>query len=223
MGRRKGAKKGKGKASASMVVTPRSALSQSSITATSYKGGIWLPGSLEQERVIAQNMLFSQLLSSSAAGSFFNSYGTNLVTNCTNWTAMSAVYDEYRVLAFEVEFFPSNRYSRATTTVTFPGVGVVDHDNAAPLVSVASGMGYESARMLSLDDPWTDRKEYRGSSVPSLKWHMSGIDEAPWLNVQAASSIAAYGGIKLAFDNLSASTTYGRAICRFLVQFKGTF
>jgi hypothetical protein len=72
--------------------------------------------------------------------------------------------------------------------------------------------------MLSLEDPWTDAAEYRGSSVPSLIIRMDGVEEAQWVPVAATS---AFLFIKLFFTGLTASTNYGQYIVRGKLQFRG--
>lgn len=157
---------------------------------------------------------------SDATGGLRFVVGERDVTLAAQWSSISGLYDEYRVLAYELEYFPANRYSK-TVVNTFPILGVIDHDDAAPLTTAEQAIGYESARILTLDDPWTDRKEYRGSSVPSLKMYMSGPEESGFLTTattgtsQRAILLFAAGGI------LTPNTTYGLYLVRWLVQFRG--
>lgn len=97
-----------------------------------------------------------------------------------------------------------------------PGIGVVDRNDSTPLS--APSILYESTRQLSLEDPWSDRSEYRGSSVPALHIRMDGAEEAQWLST---GSTAAELYVKLYFSGLTASTTYGVYYVRALVQFRG--
>jgi len=155
----------------------------------------------------------------SNAGGVINAVYDQTMTTANAWTHLAASYDEFRVLAFQVEFFPNNRYTKVTTLCT-PLVGVVDRDSNGALLSFAAGFQYASARMLSLEDPWTDAKEYKGSSVPALKWKMDSVEDAVFLTT-AAPTPTIKGAIKLYGQNLTASTTYGIVLQRFIVQFRG--
>jgi len=197
--------------------SPSQADKPSSLSAIRYTGSIWIPRARFGDDVHLENLVFTNSMTSNVSGIINTIYVQN-PSVATSWGACSTLYDMYRVLAFELEFFPSNRYSK-TTTICNPGVGLVDIDDAVtPIPSLVSGVGNVSARMLSLEDPWTDRGEYRGSSVPSLKWYMDGAEHALWINTSAPVSSAA---IKVFFNGLTVSAGYGQVIVRWLVQFRG--
>jgi hypothetical protein len=157
-------------------------------------------------------------LTSNAGGVFAGVYDQTM-TNLAGWSDYAVVFDEFRVLGFQIEFFPVNRYTKVTTTC-YPGVGVVDRDSNGALASIGAAFAYSSARVLSLEDPWTDAKEYRGSSVPALKWKMNSVLDGTYITT-AAPTPTVKAAIKFYFQNLSASTTYGIVVQRMLVQFRG--
>lgn len=184
--------------------------------AVKYTGPIWDRRFRENRNLVVVDLIAQGAISSSAGGIINNVFTSGSVTWPT-FSTWAGLYDEYRVLGMQLEFFPSNRYSKATT-VCNPGYGVVDHADSAALTTYAQAATYASARILSLEDPWTDRSEYRGSSVPSLVIRMDGVEEAQWLPVASTSSFLA---IKLYFNGLTASTGYGMFMLRGLVQFRG--
>jgi len=185
-------------------------------TALSYRGPIWDRRFRENRNMVVVDLLAQGSLSSSAGGIINNVFTSSSITWPT-FSTWAGLYDEFRVLGMQLEFYPSNRYSKATT-ICNPGYGVVDHADTTVLTSYAQAATYASARILSLEDPWSDRREYRGSSVPSLVIRMDGVEEAQWLPVASTAALLA---IKLYFNGLTASTVYGMFILRGLVQFRG--
>lgn len=181
-----------------------------------YEGPIEVPRQQLQEHIIVTTQFFTGGLASSAGG-IISSVFTNDPSNTLEWASISAIYDEFRVLGFDLEFFPSNRYSK-TTTVCTPGVGVVDHGTIAVLASLAAGFQHESCRVLSLEDPWTSRGDFAGDCAKPLQWRMASSEEAVFTYTSTTLSNSA---IKLYFTGLTASTTYGQFLLRFLVQFRG--
>jgi len=183
-----------------------------------YRGPIWDRGAIGNSDCVTTNLIFGMTLNSTAAGLITTVFDQSM-TSLADWGNWAGIYDEYRVLGCQLEFFPNNRYSKVAATCT-PGFGVVDRDSNGALVSVAQALGYSSVRILSLEDPWTDRKEYRGSSVPSISWRMNSVLDGTFLTT-AAPSGATKPTIKLYFSGLSASTGYGFCVQRMLVQFRG--
>jgi len=185
-----------------------------SSVALSYRGPIW-DGAYHEQRVTRCHLLFATANLNSTAGGVIATVISSSSVTFSNFAAYANIYDEFRVLGMQLEYFPANRYSK-TTTVCMPGIGVVDRNDSTPLS--APSILYESTRQLSLEDPWTDRSEYRGSSVPALHIRMEGAEEAQWLST---GSTAAELYVKLYFSGLTASTTYGVYYVRALVQFRG--
>jgi len=210
--------KGKAKVESASISSIKQASSSSSAGKLMYTGPIMLPKTILQEDVHCENLFFEGTLTSSSTG-VINNFYTNDPTNCLEWTTWVLLYEEFRVLAFELEYFPSNRYSK-TTTVCIPGVGVVDKTGSGALSSLSNGFSHGSCRVLSLEDPWTSRRDFAGNKAPSFTWRMSSAEEALFTNT---STTLSNGAIKLFFANLSNSTQYGIILLRFLVQFRGRF
>jgi len=187
-------------------------------TALRYRGPIWDPGAIGNRDIVTANLLFEGTLTSSAGGVISSVYDQSM-TGLQGWTQFSQLYDEFRVLGCQLEYFPANRYSRGAIA-TFPGFGVIDRDSNGALTSTAQAVGYASCRILSLDDPWTDRREFRGSSVPSLSYRMDAVNDGLFITT-AAPTPATKPTIKLYITGLTATTNYGIVIQRVLVQFRG--
>jgi hypothetical protein len=217
-GKRNKSQKGKGKAAVPAISSIAAASRVTSSALSLYTGPIWDQGALGNKDLVVTNLIYQGFLSSNPGGVSAVVQDMSMV-GFIGWTSFSTVYDEFRVLAMEAEYFPNNRYSKATVICT-PGVGVIDRDSNAPLGSFSQAFGYASARIFSLEDPWTDRKEYVGSSVPSMKYKMVGTEESLWVTT-AVPAPATHPAIKFYFSGLSASTQYGMLLQRALVQFRG--
>lgn len=190
----------------------------SSATTMIYRGPIWTPGTAANRDIVTTQMVYQNNVFSNAAGICAAVFDQTM-TGLLNWATYAALYDEYRVLGCQLEYYPANRYSKAVVVCT-PGVGVVDRDSNGALTSLAQGFGYASCRVLSLEDPWTDTRTYRGSSLPVISFRMDGVNDATWITT-AAPIAATKPAIKLYFTGLTASTTYGLGVQRMAVQFRG--
>ena len=143
-------------------------------------------------------------LSSDATGSIANVINES-PTSAPDWVNLANTFDKYRVIGFEVKFYPNNRYSKTTTTCT-PVIVTVDRDDLAPLASYGQASESEGAVEKTLEDPWSYCASAQGS--PSLDFR------------DCLSSTNTYF-IKLFASGLSVSTVYGRLFVTTMVQFQG--
>ncbi len=124
----------------------------------------------------------------------------------SNWSALSVIYDEYRVLSMTTHFEPYQRYHDATLN-TSPIYVVSDRGDATALTSYQNALEYSSVSMFNSADRWSK----------SVK--MVGAEDAAWTPVGTGVS-ALY--IKVYASILTNSTAIGRAATTILVQFRGT-
>jgi hypothetical protein len=183
-----------------------------------YSGPIWDRGALGNRDMVTANLVYQTTQSSNGAGIMTGVFDQTM-TGMIGWSYWAGLYDEFRVLGMQLEFFPVNRYSKLTAVCT-PGVGVIDRDSNGPLISLANGFGYASCRILSLEDPWADRHFYKGNCEPPITFRMDGVNDATWTTT-AAPSGTNKPAIKFYFSGLTASTPYGLFVQRALVQFRG--
>jgi len=123
---------------------------------------------------------------------------------CAQWTQLSQTWDEYRVLMYEVEYIPNNRYNRGAV-VTTPITAVLDYDSAVVLGSYGVADSYASAKTKSLDVPW------------KVTIRMNGIENSTFVNALATTSTFF---IKFFSSGLTVSTVYGKIFYRARIQFK---
>ncbi len=175
-------------------------------TALTYHGPIVSKKAKAENETIVTNLNFTGLLTSTAGGAIDSFYSNDPASYAiADWTNLAAVWHEYRVLGFRVEFFPYNRYSK-TTVVCTPMIVVVDRADASLLGSYQTGMDHSSAKKVSLEDPWI------------MEAKMASTEEAAFIST---GSTSAQTWIKFYSSGLSVSTVYGRTFVYLLLQLRG--
>lgn len=141
----------------------------------------------------------------SSAGGVLNTVFSTNPSSTTQWSNLQAVFDEYRVLALEVEYVPL--FSTLPSTLaggTF--IMVVDHDSAGSITVAGTAMGYESAKYGPIDR----RLKHT--------FRMSGTLESNFINTSSPTGVQS---VKTFATGLTASTKYGDFYARFLIQWRG--
>jgi len=178
--------------------------SEPSSSVSIYRGPVLPPGYKGEEELFTVPFGLQVSLQSSVAGVAALVYSSS-PASATDWAAAQAFYDEYRVLALRLKFFPTNRYSK-TTTISRPAVTYVDRDDTSLPTSYGTATKKASSVIRSLEDPWTQ----------VIK--MDGIEDAAFFTT--ATVVNAFS-LKLYADGLSISTEYGMMFIEYLVQFRG--
>jgi len=174
--------------------------------ALSYKGPLKIKAEKNETMTMTTTLNFTGVIASTAGGIIDSSYSSDPSSYAlSDWTNLVGLYHEFRTLGVRVEFWPHNRYSKSTT-VTTPGICVVDHESAGTLGSYQTAMSHESAKKISWEDGWM------------MEGRMSGAEEAAWLSTAAPVPLF---WIKFYADGLSVSTTYGRFFVYVAVEMRG--
>jgi len=175
------------------------------IAASSYYGQLRDPST--RNEVTLKTLVLNSVSSLTSSGiGVINPVYSSSPSTAANWTGLSGVFDEYRVLAFEVWFEPNDQYDLPATTGTVPIFTVLDHDNALVLPSYTVAAQYESVRMHNLSRPFKRRI------------FMSEFAEAQFFNTATPS---ASFFIKLYAQNAAFTSTYGLVMVTWRVQFRG--
>jgi len=169
-----------------------------------YKGPVLPKGYKGEEELFTVPFGLQVSLQSSVAGVAALVYSSS-PASASDWAAAQAFYDEYRVLAMRLKYFPTNRYSK-TTTISRPAITYVDRDDTSLPTSYGSSAKKASSVIRSLEDPW------------SQVIKMDGIEDAQFFTT--ATVVNAFS-LKLYADGLSISTEYGMMFLEYLVQFRG--
>jgi len=172
--------------------------------AVTYRGPYRLPQALPQTNVLTveKNLFFN--LFSDVGGTIALVQGSSPAA-IGDWTSLANSFEEYRTLAFEIEYRPANRYSKVTTA-TFPSCWIVDRSSASALGSSITAANHASCRLLSLEDPF------------KIGCKMTGTDESDFIPTSAPISVS---WIKAYVTGLTASTTYGSCLVKYVIQLRG--
>jgi hypothetical protein len=168
-----------------------------------YRGPTLPYDALSANRTIETTLFFENALTSDGAGVYNTVYQPS--SSFDDFSDFSSVYDEVRCLSFKMIFVPSNRYTKVTTTC-IPGYVFIDRGNSTASTSRAVAYAHESAKLLTLEDPWTHECK------------MTSIDESSF---QSVASYASLFFIKTYFNGLSLATTYGYVRQIAIFQFRG--
>ncbi len=128
-------------------------------------------------------------------------------SSSANWSALTSLFQEYRILGIETHFLPINRYSVATSN--FPVFTVVDRSSATALSSLSQAAAFGSS------------KEHMIGEKFKRSARMHDVGEADWNLISASPSNTSIFYIKMYGSGLAASTNYYQYISYILVQFKG--
>lgn len=183
------------------------------ISAVAYMGPVRTPDVLRGQDCYTCVLTTDGALSTDAGGLIQYVFSSNpavpgAVGAATGWSQFAAVFDEFRVLAFEVEFL--SIYDQLISGASNMLSTVLDYDNATALTSYAVADNYGSQKNFSI-------QEYDGK-VKKRKILMSGIENSVFSNTAAP---AALFWIKFFASNLVVSTQVLHVVVRYRVQFRG--
>jgi hypothetical protein len=165
---------------------------------------------------------------------------SNAAWNTVNWNnyaQYATVFQEYRIMAFEIELFTSvNTVTMGVlgTGTQFPmAYGVVDYEDAVKLPSAVSALQYSScvitqpgsvqgskkicctapAAFLALDNDATFIGTVTATGIARQQWLACGTNSS-----SAAAAVIPHGYVKYYFDNLGSTTATTTCILTFIVR-----
>ncbi len=142
----------------------------------------------------------------STAGGVINDIFTDLPSGA-DWTAMTAVFSEYRVLAMAIRYTPNVTGATQGALVYAPLYSIWDASNTTtPVGSYATALNYPNYKVASLNEPLFHMHK------------MSSVEEGTFVSV--ASVLLDYA-FKLFATGLTVSTLYGRVAVTWHLQFRG--
>lgn len=186
---------------------PRDSQQNPSTNLIVYRGPVRVPysGVPNDEMVVTLGRFFA-LSGSTSLGlqASFNS----LATSTTEWAGYAALYDEFRVLAFESKWCP--HYGWGNTSVNHgSGLWITSHQSTtiAPFTSLN--------QMLEYSD-WT---EFHTGKNSTISWKMAATEEAQFQGTASPVSVGQIVGfIPIA---TTSSIPYGNIYASWRIQFRG--
>jgi hypothetical protein len=129
-------------------------------------------------------------------------------SNWSNWTNTASTYDEYRILAWQIEYSPFGRYhTNVSPNIVAPIMIACDRTDATAAASMASIVGHVSVRMFNLADSW--KYTIRADGLKDFQW------------TPCSAPVATFY-CKTYADNVSASYACGRFLLSMRLQLRST-
>lgn len=174
---------------------------------TTYGGPVRLPtGSGLDKRTTRCNVSVSSTFASSAGGTAAGTFSSD-PGSTTDWSSLSSIYQEYRVLGFEAVYTPYETVPVSGSRA--PGVGAADYVHYAGATTPASLDGILQN---------ANHTTFHTHRPCKITWKMRGVEEATWQKMSVAQD---HGSIRWYVDGLTASATYGRWFVTYLVELRG--
>jgi len=123
-----------------------------------------------------------------------------------DFSAWAGLYREYRVLACRLEYHPDVIGATVSTLLYKPVYTLVDRLDTSAVGAYANVESNTSLRIFTLNQPW-----FREAK-------MEDTSEADFINISGDSPSPF--GIKAFVTGLTPSTSYGRTLGRWVVQFR---
>ncbi len=140
-------------------------------------------------------------------------------SSLANFTDMSAGFDQYRIKAVQVQFYP-HLSAIIGTSNTGLITSVIDYDDANPLSTVSDALGYSNQCTVSGYTPFTRTFEPR-LAVAAYSGVFTNYknEKADWID--CSSSGVAHYGVKTIWTPTDAVYRYD-VIVRVLIQYRNT-
>lgn len=162
----------------------------------------------QDSRPIKVNLSYTFTMSSDATGVLRNIIRGPGLTSSSDWVFYTDLYQEYRVLAIELEYMPFFNGTYNPSLLQGSGAINVVH---TPLAGLPS----------SLDDivQYSTWSPLKTSNSFKKDWKMFGVEESVFTPTSAI--LANHGGIQFYCDSLTPNSSYGRGVVTYLVEFRG--
>jgi len=173
----------------------------------------------QNNRIDRKRLVTNQSISSDATGRINTVLSMDPVGSA-EWTSMSALYDEFRVLGARVRIISKQQYS--AVNLTDMAVVVFDNDDTGVLTSLDAGTQYPECKVFNavFGSVTTTRENTDGALVYSFMRPNSGKNTSiNWIDV--ANSNQSLGSIKFFVTNLSGTTSYWVILLEWFCEFRG--
>lgn len=181
-----------------------------SVNALAYRGPLRAPATSTGNETETYQINFAATLSSSGTGTLTTVFnpGTQ-VTSSPDWTNITALWEEYRILSWDCTMQPWNKNYGPTTNVLPPLYSVIDRNTATALTSLADAIGYNSVQI------------HCSSDMVHRSAKMTGQDESVWISTGSSPATTGQAYLKLWGSAYSNSINLFDYHMVYLVQVKG--
>jgi len=172
----------------------------------------------DNNRIYKQRLIATGSISTSAIGTI-NTVLTMNPSGTSEWTQLSALYDEFRIVGTRVSLVPKQQYS-VTAMNNLAGVAF-DNDDTVTLTSLTSALEYDTAQSFQTIWQGTVYSEENRTALLRFSWARptAGSNTAIiWCDV--ASPATSLGSVKFyAFG--TNSTLYWDYLIELFAEFRG--
>lgn len=178
-----------------------------------YRGPIRIRDRGTVDDSVAIRMSYSYNITGSISAGVHQWFGTNGVNSCQDWNTYVAAYDEYRVLAFEVDYlphYPDGNFNGSTGEQHGAGAIISTHSPTNPFPFTSKTMNDFVA--YSNWEPFYTSRPYKRT------WRMESAEESQFA---PTSLIGTHGFIGHWAPNATTANSYGFCIVTYVVQFRG--
>lgn len=159
----------------------------------------------EEARLMTLKLGSEDPVTTSGSG-ILNAVYNNSPTNASNWAGYASVFDEFRVLGFQVAFRPLKGIGGTSSLFWAPITSVIDRSDATALTGYTLAARYQS------------RKEAPGMTSWTQTATMQSVEDGSFLPTNAP---VANTWVKIYSSGNANSTTVGRIEVTYVVQFRG--
>jgi len=175
-----------------------------------YKGPTLIPGSKENVEEFECNLFTFLGVTTSGAGVIATVYPIS-PSSFANYLAIFANFDEWRLLAYEVEYIPCAKDAiAAATPLMNPITWAIDRDSSGAYTNYTGTGATFSTNNASC-------KTFSPNERSKLVYHMNGSDAAAWNTLAATAALY----VKFYASGLSFAATYGYTYHKALFQLRG--
>lgn len=172
-----------------------------------YRGPIRMNNASTSMRTERINLMLFDTMTTPASGPYSFVYKPSSVTSAADWGGLQGIFNEYRVVAFEVKYLPYADGAYNATIKPASGAMATSHITGE---SAPSG-----ADVVCQYDTWSPWYSYREKTV---SWRARTVEELQWISTSTSNDTGAVIG---SVGDLTASTVYGRFVVTFVVEFRG--
>lgn len=172
-----------------------------------YSGPIRLPVKAGMDdRIVRANLVINSALTSNGAGTVSGYFDSGAISSSIDWSNYAGLYSEYRILGIRFDWVPFYDGSYNASMLQGAGAWAVWHNGSGSVPA-------------SLDEVTSQStyKALRSSTPSSMELRFRGFEELQWITT---SSTPTYGNLRFYISGLTPSTTYGRLMATYLVEFR---
>ncbi len=142
-----------------------------------------------------------------------SSYISDDASIFTNWSSITSLYDEYRIVRMKYQWLPS---TRSTSLAYSPGYVIFDGDDTTGPVSTVDGaMQYDNCGVVDLTEPWCYDVRL---PQPTSQYAVTGsytVKAGGWRDLASGFTSCC---IQLFAASLTASTVYGQFVEEMVIE-----